>query len=68
MLSNWPNKYDEIVRVRALLPAKEGAGGCVPPLLSKGVGAVLGQSAQHSRTGGGGVLGQSAQHSAAAVR
>jgi hypothetical protein len=66
MLSNWPNKYDKIVRVRALPPAKEGAGAVSPPL-SKEVGAVLSRAAQHSATGGGGVLGQSAQHSAAAV-
>jgi hypothetical protein len=53
------------LRVRYPLPGKE-VGGCVP-LLSKGVRAVLGRSAQHSTTGGGGVLGRLAQHSAAAI-
>ncbi len=59
MLSNRPNKYDEIVRVSALPPAREGGGGLYPPL-SNGVGAVLGRQEE------GGVLGRSAHHSAAA--
>jgi hypothetical protein len=66
MLSNWPIKYDEIVRVRALPPAKAGGGGCVPPAEKGGRGGVgpIG-STQYARRRGG--VGPIAQHSEAAV-